>query len=97
MELYDIETDSEVYKEGVYTADPVTEKSSPELMIDTVYKWLKFFLTVISLLWPLVVNIQSVLVLQSIQGEISGLSVLQLDAHTDLRNEYNGSIFNHAV
>jgi agmatinase len=29
MELYDIETDSEVYKTGIYTAPPVTEKSSP--------------------------------------------------------------------
>ena len=30
MELYDIETDSEVYNQGVYLADAVTENSSPE-------------------------------------------------------------------
>ena len=30
MELYDIESNSEVYKIGIHTAKPVTEKSSPE-------------------------------------------------------------------
>ncbi len=30
MELYDIETDSEVYTKGIYTAGPVLEESSPE-------------------------------------------------------------------
>ncbi|TYA68959.1 arginase family protein, partial [Seonamhaeicola marinus] len=29
MELYDIETDTEVYKEGIYLADAVTENASP--------------------------------------------------------------------
>ena len=38
MELYDIETDSEVYKQGIHTANPVTEKSSPEKMTVAVYK-----------------------------------------------------------
>lgn len=32
MELYDIETDSEVYTRGIATLDPVTEASSPEAM-----------------------------------------------------------------
>ena len=32
MELYDIETDSEVYREGIATLEPVTEASSPEAM-----------------------------------------------------------------
>ena len=33
MELYDIETRSEVYKKGIYLAPPVTENSSPEKMV----------------------------------------------------------------
>ena len=32
MELYDIETDSEVYTHGIATLEPVTEASSPEAM-----------------------------------------------------------------
>ena len=36
MELYDIETDSEVYTKGIATLDPVTENASPEAMSDAV-------------------------------------------------------------
>src|SRR5690554_1345048 len=44
MELYDIETDSEVYKQGVYLVDPVTENESPEAMVEAVYKVTKKYL-----------------------------------------------------
>lgn len=30
MELYDIETDTEVYEQGIYLAEPIRENSSPE-------------------------------------------------------------------
>src|SRR5512137_2441967 len=36
MELYDIETDSEVFRLGIHTALPVKEKSSPETMVACV-------------------------------------------------------------
>jgi arginase family enzyme len=36
MELYDIDTDSEVYKQGIFTDSPVTEKSSPEMVAKAV-------------------------------------------------------------
>ena len=38
MEIYDIETDSEVYKKGVFLTDPVTENNSPEEMVNAVHK-----------------------------------------------------------
>ena len=38
MELYDIETDSEIYKIGIFTDEPVAEKSSPEKMVEAVRK-----------------------------------------------------------
>ena len=44
MELYDIETDSEVYHEGIYLANPVTENSSPENMVNKVYEHTKEYL-----------------------------------------------------
>ena len=44
MELYDIETDSEVYKNGIYLTNPVTESSSPEAMVDSVHDVTKKFL-----------------------------------------------------
>ncbi len=33
---------------------------------------------------------------QAFAEKIPGLSVLQIDAHTDMRQEYEGSRFNHA-
>ena len=37
MELYDIDTDSEVYLRGIHTSAPVEEMSSPEKMVEQVY------------------------------------------------------------
>ena len=45
MELYDIETDSEVYKKGIYLSDPVLEDSSPEAMVEAVDKEVTDYLT----------------------------------------------------
>ena len=44
MELYDIETDTEVYKHGVYLAEPVTESSSPEQMVEEVHRITKKYI-----------------------------------------------------
>ena len=44
MELYDIETNSEVYKNGIYLADAVRENSSPEKMVDAVHKITKSYI-----------------------------------------------------
>jgi len=97
MEVYDIETDSEVYKEGVFLADPVTESSSPEAMVDQVYqtvlKYLQMqkFVTVFG--GEHSVSIGSI---RAFKEHVDNLTILQLDAHADLRNEYEGSACNHA-
>ena len=44
MELYDIETRTEVYKQGIYLADAITENSSPEAMVNAVHKSVKTFI-----------------------------------------------------
>lgn len=97
MELYDIDTDSEVYLQGIHTAKPVTEKSSPDAMVkqvhDTVSAFLKDGKFVVTLGGEHSVTIGAV---QAFAEHIPGLSVLQIDAHTDLRPEYEGSRFNHA-
>ena len=36
MELYDIQTETEVYKKGIHLTDAITENSSPEAMVDAV-------------------------------------------------------------
>jgi agmatinase len=97
MELYDIDTDSEVYLKGIHTADPVIEKASPEALArqvrNTVVKFLEDGKFVVTLGGEHSVTIGAV---QAFAEQIPGLSVLQIDAHTDLRQEYEGSRFNHA-
>jgi agmatinase len=97
MELYDIETDSEIYLKGIHTADPVIEDSSPEKLALKVHEKVSKFLDdgkfVVSLGGEHSVTIG---VVQAFTQKFPGMSVLQIDAHTDLRQEYEGSRFNHA-
>ncbi len=97
MELYDIETDSEVYKTGIFTAPAVTEKSSPESMVNAVHRetsnYLKQGKFVVGLGGEHSVTTGFV---RAHADAFDNMSVLQLDAHTDLRPEYEGSPYNHA-
>ncbi len=97
MELYDIETRSEVYKRGVHIAPPVTEESSPEAMTGEVYRRTlaildqgKFFTMFGG------EHSVSIGAIRAFKERYSGLNVLQIDAHADLRKEYMGSACNHA-
>ena len=95
LELYDIETDSEVYLEGIFTLKAIAGEGSPESMVKRVksevakYAKDKFIVT---LGGEHSVSIGSIRAQAAAQR---GLSVLQLDAHSDLRDEYNGSKYNH--
>jgi agmatinase len=97
MELYDIETDSEVYKNGIYLADPVTINSSPEAMVDAVHQETKRyikknkFVTIFG--GEHSVSIGSI---KAFNEVIENLTVLHIDAHADLRKSYEGSSCNHA-
>ena len=98
MELYDIETDTEPYLQGVYMAGEVSEKSSPEKMVEAVYQKTKELVKDREKLFTLIVGEHSVSIgsIRAVGEEYHNLTVLQLDAHTDLRPEYHGSKNNHA-
>ena len=97
MELYDIETDSEAYRHGVHILPDITESSSPERVFETVYKkttelleankYLTFFGGEHSV---------SIGVIKAFYEKYEDLTVLQLDAHADLRDSYGGTPYNHA-
>ncbi len=97
MELYDIETDSEVYKKGIHTLPPILENKTPEAVYKKVYdntiklletgKFLSFFGGEHSI---------SIGIIDAFKEKYNNLTVLQLDAHADLRKSYLGSEFNHA-
>jgi agmatinase len=97
LELYDIETDSQVYLDGIFTDEPVTEDRSPEAMVEAVRRRVQGHLANRKL--AVVVGGEHSVSIGAVQAQADrypGLSVLQLDAHSDLRDEYEGSRFNHA-
>ncbi len=97
MELYDIETDFEVYKEGIHILPEITENSSPESVFKAVYnktkklietnKFLSFFGGEHSI---------SIGIIKAFYEKYPDITILQLDAHADLRKSYLGSEYNHA-
>ncbi len=97
MELYDIETESEVYKQGVYLANPITENSSPEAVVEKVHNTVKDyilrnkFVTIFGGEHSI-----SIGTIRAFNECFDNLTVLHIDAHADLRKEYEGSKCNHA-
>lgn len=97
LEFYDIETSSEAHLKGIHTIPPVLEKRTPEKLVEEVKN------TVAKLLvekkFPVVIggnHTVSIGAARAMADRYSDLTVLQLDAHADLRPEYEGSANNHA-
>ncbi|MGB2865146.1 MAG: agmatinase, partial [Sedimentisphaerales bacterium] len=97
MELYDIETDSEVYKKGIFTAEPVDGQELPEDMVEMVAEQVQRYLE--NDKFVVVVGGEHSVSIGSVRGHVAknaDITILQLDAHSDLRDEYEGSRYNHA-
>jgi len=97
MELYDIETNSEVYTHGIYTVEAAKNFSSPENMAREVEKRVSQFIA--DGKFPVLLGGEhsvSIGAFKAFARQTDDLSILQLDAHTDLRRSYEGSEYNHA-
>src|SRR6266481_4626261 len=97
MELYDDETDAEVYKLGIHTLAESSSIDPPERMMNSLYDRAK----------ELVASDKFVAMIggeHSVSGPVirahaekyPNLSVLQIDAHADLRDTYDGTPHSHA-
>lgn len=97
MELYDIETDSEVYKNGIYLTEPVTVNATPEAMVDAVHQETKRFIKKNKFV-TIFGGEHSISIgtIRAFNEMFPNLTVLHIDAHADLRKSYEGSACNHA-
>ncbi len=97
LELFDIETRIEVYRRGIYTCPPLELDLGPEQMAEKIERRVgelyddgKFVVTLGG------EHSVSTGAINAFSKRIEDLTVLQLDAHADMRETYEGSKFNHA-
>ena len=98
MELYDEELDLEAHRIGIHTAKSLPAAESPEAWLKTISSSITKILNKNKL--PAVLGGEHTATLGVIKAfqkyGISDLSVLQLDAHADLRDSYEGNRLSHA-
>lgn len=97
LEFYDVETGTEVHKRGIHTIDPVAVNSSPEALVEAVFNTVHKLFS--EKKFPVTVggnHTISIGAVKAAAAEFDSLTILQLDAHSDLRQEYEGSKYNHA-
>jgi agmatinase len=97
LEFYDIETASEAHLKGIHTIEPVLEKESPSKLVQAVYD------RTLTLLdqkkFPVIIGGNHTVPIGAFRAyaeRYNDLTILQLDAHGDLRPVYEDSEFNHA-
>lgn len=98
MEDYDVELGRESYQAGIATLDPLEpDARGPEAMHERIYKAARKIVRDGKFLIGLggEHGVTSALV-RAVRSKHKKLSVLQIDAHADLRDKYHGSPFSHA-
>ena len=97
MELYEEETDSEVYKLGIHTLEEFKPRATPEAMMDGLYERTKELLETDKFICMLGgEHSVSAPIIKAHAEKFTNLSVLQIDAHADLRDTYDGTPHSHA-
>ncbi|MGB5217294.1 MAG: agmatinase [Smithella sp.] len=98
MELYDEELKKETYLAGIHTTLPVEiDARGPKYMVNAVRKKISKIVALDKR--PVMLGGEHSITfgaVQAVQEKYPKLSVLQLDAHADLRESYQGSPYSHA-
>ena len=97
MELYEEETDAEVYKIGIHTLPEFTARETPDEMMSGLYNETKRLLDSNKFICMLGgEHSVSAPIIKAHHEKHPNLSVLQIDAHADLRDTYDGTPHSHA-
>ncbi len=97
MELYDEETDAEVYKLGIHTIEESPSIEPPEAMMQALYNRARQLVgsgKFVAMIGG--EHSVSAPVIRAHAESYENLSVLQIDAHADLRDTYDGTPHSHA-
>ncbi|HKX84072.1 MAG TPA: agmatinase, partial [Pyrinomonadaceae bacterium] len=97
MELYEEETDSEVYKLGIHTLEEFKPRPTPEAMMNDLHVYTKELLKSEKFICMLGgEHSVSAPIIKAHAEKFHNMSVLQIDAHADLRDTYDGTPHSHA-
>lgn len=97
LEFYDIETGTEVYRRGIATLPPVLTCDSPESMAADVQSRMESLFS--DGKFPVLIGGEHSVSIGAFRAAAKfhpDFSILQLDAHSDMRDTYEGSPYNHA-
>ncbi len=97
MELYDEELKREVYRCGIHTTEPLSPLVDPEAMVQKVEKAASEIVSEQRL--PVIIggdHSVSIGAIRAVANQYGPLDIVQFDAHTDLRDSYQGTRFSHA-
>lgn len=97
IEWYDLATAGEPCRKGIATLPPVTGEDDPERLANLLDR--KIGSLIERGVLSIVLGGEHSVSIGAIRGAarvVPGLSVLQIDAHADTREEYAGSAYNHA-
>lgn len=96
VELYDLETNTEVYKNGIFTSKEILSANSEE-MTDSVYERVTELIKdnkfVVTLGGEHTISLPTIKAHHKLYEEIS---ILHLDAHSDMRDSYLNNKLSHA-
>ena len=97
LELFDIQYQHEAWLAGIHTDHHDYDLRTPETMVKSVHNRVSHFMDqgkrIILLGGEHSVSVGAI---QAMAEQHDNLSVLQIDAHADLRDSYHDSIYNHA-
>ncbi|MGW8283425.1 MAG: arginase family protein, partial [Gemmatimonadota bacterium] len=97
IELYDIQTASEPWKRGIVTLSPIVHEGGPEELASRVRTVTSEVLARGAI--PVVIGGEHSVTIGAVEAAADafpGAGVLQIDAHGDTRESYEGSSHNHA-
>ena len=97
MELYEEETDAEVYKIGIHTLPEFEPRPDPEQMMTELYEYSRELIGSDKFVCMLGgEHSVSAPIIKAHAEKYHNMSVLQIDAHADLRDTYDGTPHSHA-
>jgi agmatinase len=98
MELYDEELKKETYTAGIHTTSPLSiDARGPKYVVNSVRKKISRIVAMDKI--PVMLGGEHSIsfgAVQAVREKYPQLTVLQFDAHADLRDSYQGSPYSHA-